>query len=172
MPARFEPIERAWVKVEGGSVWFDDLGQGQRNFRLMSFTHVDRDTLRSLYRHPVALEPITLTHSKNWTDAETHAFTRAHFRRDTSRPAIPDDRASVVLAWYADRAVPFPTLLEARDDTTYVDRDTASGFTERALVSLEKVASSADLHSSARQLGVDPQLHKTAILQMIEFLRG
>lgn len=171
-PARFEPIQRAWVKVEGQTLVFDDLGQNQRKMRLMAFTHIDRDALRSLYRHPVAHEPITLPHSRNLTDAQTHAFTRARMGRNPSLP-VPEDRASVVRAWYADRAVPFPTLLETRDDASYVERHTARSVTDNTITLLDKVAAAPrDLHFSARQVGIDPTVHKSAILQMLEFLKG
>jgi hypothetical protein len=142
-------------------------------FRLMSFTHIDRDALRTLYRHPVALEPITLPHRKNFTDAQTHAFTRELFRRNRRAVPVPDDRASVVQAWYADRAVPFPTLLETRDDESYVERDTARSFTDSAINELHKVTlHPTDIDYSARRVASDPRDHKVAIETMLVFLRG
>jgi hypothetical protein len=78
-----------------------------------------------------------------------------------------------VRAWYADRALPFPTLLETRDDASFVERDTARTITDNAINELYAVAHSDPArYFSARQVGIDPDAHKEAIEKMSVFLRG
>ena len=99
----------------------------------MAITHFDRDLLRALHRNPLAWEPIVLSNPRA-DDTRVDACTRARLEASPTPPPVPKDRQSVVSQWYADRAVPYPTLLETRDDSFFVTGEAAARH-QRAVVS-------------------------------------